>query len=117
MADYKFNGTDLTLEPTEGIWLPQDPLGIDGNGHAIYPATRQFEMRWGLISVADAKQIFNFFDSIGNTGTVVATLPQFKGSSYTFFAYSGCVLYEPEFGAYYAEHRTDLTLLISNIRV
>lgn len=114
---YRINGTDLSLQPSSGRWRPQEAIGIDGNGHPIYPATHEFEISWGAVSIEDAKQIYDFFDSIGATGSAVVELPKYKASSYMFFAYSGCVLHEPEVGDYFAEHYMGLTVLVSNIRV
>jgi len=113
---YKINGVEFTLQPTEGLWVFPDFIGIDGNGHPIYPATKQFEITWSLISAADAKQIYDFVAAIGSTGTAVVDLPDYNSSTYTFKSYSGCVLYFPSVGPYFYEHQTDLTLIVGNIK-
>jgi len=113
---YAINGTDITLPPTSGRWLPKEPLGIDGNGRAIYSGVRQFELEWQLISPSEYYQLQTFFDAVGNTGTVVVDLPKYGASSYIFYSYTGCVLREPETGQYFTENQLDAFLLITNIR-
>lgn len=113
---YAINGTEITIQPTSGQWMPKDPLGIDGNGHFVYPPYREFEMSWGLLDPSDANQLQNFFASIGNTGTAVVDLPKYAAATYTFYSYTGCVMQEPSFGVYFTEHHTDITLLITKIR-
>ena len=112
---YRFNATDLTLQPTSGRWLDRETLGIDGNGRAIYPPYREFELKWGLISVSEFQQLNNFFNAIGATGTVVATLPQYGASSYTTYDYSGCILRQVEAGEYFEEWIKDASLLVVRI--
>ena len=113
---YAVNGTDITLPPTSGRWMPRESLGIDGNGRAIYPGVREFELRWQLISPSDYNQLQTFFSSIGNTGTVVVDLPQYGAASYLFYSYTGCVLREPETGQYFTENQLSAFLLVTNIR-
>lgn len=115
-GSYAINGSDITIQPTSGQWKPRDPLGVDGNGHFVYPPYREFEMSWGLLSPSDTNQLQNFFASIGNTGTAVVDLPKYANISYTFYSYTGCVLQEPSFGIFFTEHQTDITLLITKIR-
>jgi hypothetical protein len=119
MSGYYINNTLLAMQPTTGRWIPRATLGIDGAGHPIYPAVREFEMKFNLQDPSDAGQLENFFLSIQNTGTVVVTLPHFplnSSDTYHFFAYTGCVLQEPEWSTYFTEHYTDCTLLITGIR-
>ena len=113
---YKLNGTELTHQPTEGRWLPREAIAIDGNGHAIYPAVREFEMRFELLSPAEYQQMTAIFNSVGATGTAVVTLPQYGVATYVFFDYSGCVLREPTANEYFAQHQSNITLLVSRIR-
>ena len=112
---YKINGTDITLQPTTGKWVDREQIGIDGNGRALYSALREFELTWGLVSASEFNQLKGFFDSIGSTGSVVATLPQYGASSYTFYDYTGCILREMEAGEYFEERITDTKLLIVKI--
>lgn len=115
-GSYAVNGTEITIQPTSGKWIPREPLGVDGNGHFIYPPYREFEMNWGLIDSDEANQLQNFFNSIGLTGTAIVDLPKYADLDYTFFSYSGCVLQEPSFGDYFTEHPMDVTLTITKIR-
>jgi len=113
---YKINGTEITLQPTIGRWLSRDILGIDGNGHAIYPGVYQFELQWQLEDVSEYYQLLSFFDGLTATGTVVVDLPKLRSSTYTFYAYTGCVIQEPDFGGYFTEHTKQVKLLVTNIR-
>lgn len=112
---YAINGTSLTAQPESGEWKDRESIGIDGNGRPIYPGPREFEMKWGLISISDWQQLRTFFQAVGATGTVVASLPQYGASSWTFYSYSGCVLKEPQVGQYFEEYITDARLIVSKI--
>ena len=72
MSDYQINGTGIPIDPTEGRWMDQDIEGIDGNGRAIYASTREFEMRWGLLSAGQVWQLQEWWQTIGATGTITA---------------------------------------------
>lgn len=113
---YKINGTELELQPTLGNWLPRENIGIDGNGHPIYSAYRQFQIQWDLISPTGTQQLQNFFASVNNTGSAVVDLPQYGAGAYQFYAYTGCVLQEPEWNVYFNEYITRVTMLITRIR-
>lgn len=115
-GSYAVNGNNLSLQPTEGRWLERQSFGVDGNGHPIYSAVRQFEMQFVLESMSDLQQITNFYNSVGSTGTVVVDLPMWGAADYRFYSYSGCTLREPEFGPYFEEYNQDVTLRILNIR-
>lgn len=114
---YKINGVEFAIQPTRGQWLPRETLGIAGSGHPIYPAVRQFEISWQLLSVSGTYQLQEWYNSVGVTGTVVIDLPRYGGNSYTFQSYSGTVIREPSFSSFFSEHTTDVTLLVTNIRV
>lgn len=117
---YKINDTLLTTQPTSGQWIPRESIGIDGSGHAVYPAYREFELQWDLIDLTSSYQLQDFFDNASVTGTVSVDLPKCKdaGSSgdSVFWQYSGCVLREPEFDRYFESHRASVRLLIARIR-
>ena len=122
---YRISGIPIITQPATGQWLPRNSLGIDGNGHAIYPSLREFEMVWELIDQQTVYQLQGFYNSIGNTGTVVVDLPKFgdtgiplapDGTTGTFESYTGCILREPEFGQYFEYHRESANLLIVRIR-
>ena len=112
---YAINGTDFTLQPTSGRWMPRSPVGITGDGHPIYPAIYEFEIRWSLSSQEDLYQIQNFRDAVVLTGTINVDLPAYRGSSYVFQTYTGCTLYEPERDRYFSDNTTDFLLLVGNI--
>jgi len=112
---YRVNGTQLLIEPTSGRWLPREMFGLDGNGHPIYSALRQFEINFGMLSPAQQNQLQGFFDSVITTGTAVVELPEYGAPTYTFREYSGCVLREPEQEQYFVENISEVFLLITNI--
>jgi hypothetical protein len=117
MSQYAINGIVLSAQPTTGQWVDREPIGITGNGHGVYPALRSFQITFDYITAAQFNEIYNLFSNNNITGTVVATLPKYADSSYTFFAYSGCVLREPSFSEYFEEHYSDVGLLIVRIQV
>lgn len=114
---YQINDTDLVIQPTSGRWIPRDPIDVDGNGHPVYPPYREFEMTWGLASMEHVNQLITFFNTIGRTGTAVVNLPTYGGNPYIFTSYSGTVLNEPSLGLFFSEHQTEVTLLITKIRI
>lgn len=113
---YAINGTTLTMQPTTARWLPRKMRGYSGTGHPIYPNVREFQFVWNVNTPGEYNQIVGFFNSVGVTGTAVVSLPQFGASTYTFFAYSGCVVNEPEMGDFFTENHTEISLLVTNIR-
>lgn len=113
---YAINGTDLAMQPTEHSWVDRDSIGISGDGHSIYSATREFRLVFNLESQADLAQIINLYNSVSVTGTIVATLPEWGASAYQFKNYSGCVLREPTFSNYFQEYSEQVTLIVANIR-
>lgn len=114
---YRVNGTELTLQPTSGQWMPREELGRNGFGHPVYPAVREYEIRWVLKSPAEINQIQGFFNALSNTGTAIVDLPQFTAATYAFVSYTGCILGEPQLGPFFDENYRDVVLVISNIRV
>jgi len=44
-------------------------------------------------------------------------LPKYDSTTYVFYAYSGCCLYEPERGSYFSEYITETVFIIGNIVV
>lgn len=113
---YAINGINLTLPPSESGWVQRDAIGIDGNGRNIYPAIREYEMKWELIPTSALKQIIDAQLSVANTGTLVVDLPKWGDLDYIFYSYSGCFVEEPNIGSYFVDHVTDVTLVITNIR-
>ena len=112
---YKVNGTTITLQPTEGRWVDREKIGTDGNGRPIYPASREFEMKFNLGSTSDWAQLRAFFSSVSVTGTAVVDLPEYGASAYQFRSYSGCILNEPTTNAYFEEYINDFKVIVSKI--
>lgn len=113
---YAINGTELLLQPTSGKWIDRPIKGFDGNGHPIYPAVREFELTWQLISMTDVAQLQTFFNSVSSTGTAVVDLPKWQTAPYQFYSYSGTTLGEPVISEFFEQHETDVSLLIYGIR-
>lgn len=112
---YAINGTNFSLPPSKGKWMQRDSLGLDGNNRPIYPSIREYEMTWELMPISDLKQIIDA-SLMSVTGTVVADLPKWGDTDFTFYSYSGTVFREPEVGEYFVDHVTDVRLMIGNIR-
>ena len=113
---YKINGVALTLQPTSGQWMPREIADVDGAGHPVYPAVREFELRWEIMSLADFDQIQEYYQMASNTGTLVVDLPRFGYPTYTFYSYTGCTIREPEINAYFEQYHTEIVLVVTNIR-
>lgn len=114
---YRINDTDLFIQPTYGRWLNRELIDVDGNGHPVYSPYYSFEMQWNLSSMDEIHQLQDFFDALGRTGTASIDLPRYAYDPYTFRTYSGTVLQEPTYDNYYSEHLTNVTLMITKIRV
>lgn len=112
---FAINNTNLNQYPTDHHWVERTQYGVDGNAHPIYPAFRSYELVWNFISPTDAKQIIDFYNLVGTTGTVVSCLPQWGNTDYLFANYSGTTLQEPTFGNYFMGYLQDFRLLILNI--
>lgn len=116
---FGLNGTEFLIQPSEGRWIPRNTLAIDGAGHPIFPAVREFELDWDIIDQATWKQLQGFYNSVQNTGTCVANLPGFGVGQFVFQPYSGCTLGEPEFaGSFITQdgYIQKCKLVIMNIR-
>jgi hypothetical protein len=107
LNDYKFNGTSLLLQPTEGQWEKRTQYGNDGIGHPVYATPRKFVMSWDYMDTEHFQQLMSFYSP---TGTIIATLPGWNITPYTFRAYSGTVMSEPEVGAYYMNYYSNVKL-------
>ena len=112
---YSVQGTDLTLQPTQGRWIERDILGTDGGAHPIYPTPREFELSWQLISPEDFFQLSTFYNTVSNTGSVAVDLPQFGANGYIFNRYSGCILQEPTFDNYFNGFLEGARMLVINV--
>ena len=113
---YGVDGVDFILQPTKGKWGTRKELGIDGNGHPIYPSTREFELTWGLMPTNAAKQLIDKYNAVSSTGTATFDLPEYGNLDYKFKSYSGTTMFELEVGEYFQGYITDVTLKINNIR-
>lgn len=113
---YKINGIEFSLKPTTAGWVGREKYGTSGQGNAMYPAVRNFQMTWELMPVEDFAQLQGFYESVSNTGTCVVELPQYGAVAYQFKEYSGCTLEEPTFDEYYEQHVTGVKFLILKIR-
>ena len=113
---FGWNGVTGSFQPTTHNWVPRDPIGIDGNGHAVYPAVREYEITWDFLSAAEFNTLYGYFLATGATGTIVSMLPKYPPiPSYGFYAYSGTVLREPTFKDFFENYYTDVKLLIVKI--
>lgn len=114
---YAIEGVEFLMRPTKTKWKQRSEIGIDGQGHTIYPAVRDMEVSWNLMHPEDLAQIMNAYNTVQNTGTLAFDLPEY-GSPYlqTFKTYSGCIISEPEIGEYFQGWVSDVTLLIYNVR-
>lgn len=113
---YAINSTRFILQPTEGEWDSREILGVDGNGHPIYPAVREFHITWGLAHPNDVKQLIDTYNALGNTGTAVFDLPKWGDADYIFYSYSGCTMREPEVGAYFNGYISNVRLTLMKVR-
>lgn len=93
---FGINGTEFLLQPSEGKWVPRNTLAIDGAGHPIFPAVREFEFDWDIIDTPTWNQLQGFYNSVQNTGTCVVNLPGYGLTPFIYQPYSGCTLGEPE---------------------
>ena len=94
---YKINGVAFPIQP-------------------VYPGVREFEIRWGLLDATGTNQLQNFFETVFITGTAVVELSKYASPGWIFYAYSGCLIREPEFNMYFNQYTQDVVLNITNIR-
>ena len=113
---FKFNGTLLSHQPTTHKWVDRESQGVDGNGRTIYQALRDYELQWDYLNSTEFAEVYAFYSAIGQTGSVVASLPRYANATYSFFDYSGCILTEPRFNGFYEEHYEDVSILVLRIR-
>lgn len=99
----QFNGTGLSLQPTEVLWVEQDSLGFAGNGAGIYPAIRECQLVFNLPHQQYFYELWNYFQMF-TTGSVTATLPEWAAPVFRYKNYSGAIVHQPQMGgAYFAE--------------
>lgn len=115
-GSYAINNTNLTLQPSDGQWLDRTEYGVDGGAHPVYSSVRAFELSFDLISTADAKQLIDFYNLVGSTGTISVHLPKWGDAEYLFHPYSGTTLSEPKVGKYFQGYIDSVKMTILNIR-
>ncbi len=113
---YRFDGVDLVLAPLDGHWVDQEVLGVDGNNRSIYPATRMFQMVWTLLGTEAFNQLFDQWDALSTTGSIVVDLPELGADPFVFRSYTGAIVDQPLMGEYFQEHYQKVTMLIRNVR-
>lgn len=116
---FGLNGIEFILQPSEGKWVPRPTLSIDTSGHPIYPAIREFELSWDIIDQSTWQQLQDAYNLVGNSGTVVANLPNYAKGQFIFQPYSGCTLGEPEVGGAFITqdgYLRQVKMVIMNIR-
>lgn len=111
---YAINAVDIC--PEGARWNDRDAIGIDGDGHPIYPTFREFEFNWGLLSMADYNVLYSARNLVGSTGTVTVDLPDLTKNDFRFTRYSGTIIHEPSVGAYFVDHVSDVRVLVTKIR-
>lgn len=99
----QFNGTGLMINPTTAMWVDSDSVGISGDGHAIYPALREFRLSFNLTSQGEWYELYSYFKQVSVTGTLVASLPNFDSNIFTYREYSGAILRFPTMSQYFNE--------------
>jgi hypothetical protein len=113
---FKFNNVLLSLQPTDHNWVGRNQYGISGDGHPIYPAVRQYQLKWSLSSASEFQEFLNAYNQVSVTGTLSVDLPEWNSATYQFRTYSGCSLTEPEFSNYYENYFQEVSLLVIGIR-
>lgn len=114
---YAVNGVDFTLQPTSARPAQRTNYGIDGGGHPIYDAHRDYEIQWDLMPPADVVQIINAYNLVQNTGTLSFDLPKYGSNLVNeFHTYSGTTIDEPEFGEGFMGYWTNVRLVIHLVR-
>jgi len=111
---YKIGGIEI-LQPTSGQWIPRRPIDVTGEGRTIYAGVYEFELRWALMPMDKFNEIYDAYQEVAATGTLVVELPDFTQSSYAFREFSGVFVEEPRVGAYFQEHVSNVVLRITNI--
>lgn len=114
---YAIDSVDLLLQPTSGNWRERKIIGIDGENRAIYEPKYSFAIGWDAMTPAQIFQLWTFWSGVSSAGFVVATLPKYNSSTYSFQAYVNCVIDEPKRGDFFAKHILRIEATIRNITV
>ena len=113
---FAVSGVNFNLPPTEHNWINRESKGISGEGRPIYPAVRQYNLNWVLVSATDFTQLVGFYNQVRNSGTVVVDLPRYAVDPYQFISYTGCTLQEPSFGKFFEGYYSDVVMLVTKVR-
>ena len=113
---YRLDGVDLDLPPLDGHWVEQTALGTDGNNRILYPPTRMFQMVWTMMSPSQFNQIFDQWETLASTGTIVVDLPELGVDPFVFTSYTGAFVEQPTMGEYFQGFYKQVTMLIRNVR-
>jgi hypothetical protein len=113
---YKLDGVELVEDPLDGHWVDQEVLGIDGNNRPIYASTRMFEMVWQLMSPESFNQLFDQWDALSTTGSIVVDLPELGVDPFVFRSYTGAIVEQPMMGEYFQGFYDKVTMVIRNVR-
>jgi len=109
------NGYVYEHQPTDHHWIARDPVGIDGNGVAVYPAYRQYEIKFDFLDTDEWNNTYQSFLQQGVTGTLTAVLPKWNATPYQWYTYSGVQIREMEYGGWFQNYYQDVRLLIVKI--
>jgi hypothetical protein len=113
---YAFNGAALLLMPETGRWVERELIGIAGNGIPTYPAVREFEFKWSLMSMEEFAQVQQVYETVRASGSVVADLPKYATNPYQFYSYSGCTAKEPTASEFFETYVSGVTFLVLKAR-
>jgi len=111
---FALNGTTIA-QPTEHSWVERSEIGVDGNGISIYPAVRQYQLKWDFIDTEEFNTIYSAFLAQGVTGSVVANLPKWNTNPYQFYNYSGCQIRELTYDNWFQNYYGGAKLLLVKI--
>ena len=109
------NGTVFSHQPTDHHWTDREMIGVDGNGVAVYPAVREYELKFDFVDTDEWNSMYQPFISQGVTGTVIATLPKWNTTPYQFYNYSGCVNRELTYENWFQNYYVNVKMLIVRI--
>jgi hypothetical protein len=116
-VDYKINGVELPLEPTQAAWKDRRVLGYDGNNVAIYEPTYTFVMAWDAVGPDVFYALRQFWLSLQSTISIPVTIPAKENIAYVFETYTGCVVDEPVSQAFFVKFLLRVTMNVRNIVV
>ena len=74
-----------------------------------------FQMEWQNLSPTGTFQLYEFFRALHITGSASVDLPRYGYADYTFYTYTGCVVYIPEFGNFFAGQTLNVRLLVTKV--